>query len=160
MGIQYTRRGGKPANGQSYRDVTRRLSSIYEDEMAEAGQDAQEQMMSYFRMQGTGKSWSAGPWGQGGTGDRVDSGDMKRDLSVRVYRGSGVGLDVGWVHNFQDYYRYQDEGFTARGFRRPSNRPGGDVVEGMGLTAHMSEWLRGRVDQALDRAEERIQREL
>lgn len=155
MGVQYTRTGGKPVGGQSYRDMAREMQNIYEEEIQYVGQQAKDELNRYFRTVSTGRSWTPGPWGQGGTGDRVDTGDMKADLDVRVYRGQGIGLDVGWVHDFQEYYRYQDEGFEATGFRHP-RLIGSDVVAGMGLIAHMNYWLRDKVDEALDRAGKRV----
>lgn len=160
--MQFTRVGGKPANGRSYREVARNLQKYYEDEIARVGEGAEDELRSVTRRAGTGNVWSAGPskfmtrssWQAGDTGDRIDTGDMLDDLNVRVYRGKGIGLDVGWIYRYRDYYGLQDVGFSTGGLR------GSQEVAGMGVIAHMSVWLRKEVDAALTRAEKRIQNEL
>lgn len=154
MAIRYTRAGGGDLGGRSYFNMAREMKVIIEDELTEAGRDGAKEAQKKLDASGTGKSWSPGPWGAGGTGDRVDTDAMRDALEYRITRGVHVGLDVGWVNYWEDYFRYQDEGFSATGFRRPARA--GDVVKGMGVIAHMKGYMRDSVDEAMDRAMRRI----
>lgn len=148
-GLQYTRVGGGATGGANFRKMSKELFNIYADEMAEAGKDGVGEAEGFIRIAGTGNSWR---WnGRDGAGaGRIDSGLMLSKLDYRITRGKSVGVDVGWINFWQEYFGAQDAGFSAGG-ARPDQ-----AVEGMGMLAHLRVYMRGKVDAALDRAEERI----
>lgn len=140
-------------NGGSYLKMAREMKNIIEQELTEAGRDGADEARKVLDASGTGKTWSPGPWGAGGTGDRSETDKMRDALGYRIVRGQNVGLDVGWTDIWEEYFGIQDEGFAATGFRTPSPN---DNVKGMGVMAHLRTYMRGKVDEALDRAMERI----
>lgn len=151
-GLRYTRNNGR-VDGQSYRDMAKNLQSIIEDELDRAGKDGRDEAQHKLAISGTGKSWTKGPWGEGGTGNRIETGEMYDALDYRIVRGESVGLDVGWPRIWKDYFGIQDRGFDSTGFRNPSSN---DAVAGMGIIAHLRTYMRDSVDQSLDRATRRI----
>lgn len=149
--IKYTRVGGGPANGDSYRQMADMLQSIFEEELTEVGKEGVQIAQDFIETAGTGKTWTGRFKGrEGAPAGRIDSGSMRDNISYRIYRGQGVGLDIGWVNFWEEYYGAQELGFSAGGFR-PSQ-----AVEGMGMLAHLRVVMRAKVDAALDRAERRI----
>jgi len=150
MGVQYTRNNGRPVGGDPYRQMAKELQGIYEDEMEFAGDQAYDKMHQLFDQAGTGRTWQA-PRGGRTTGDRKDTGFMERDLKVRLTRGKNIGLDVGWVNNFEDYYDLQNEGFF--------HARGGFTVRAMnliGAETTLGYFVRDKVNEALDRAGKRV----
>lgn len=154
MAIQYTR----SLAGQNWARMARELQGIVEEEMAEAGLESVQEGQRVIEQSGTGNAWSR-PFPdlkQGGTirsgpaAGRINTGDMLNALSFRIVSGRGVGLDVGWIDMFQDYFMYQDQGFSAGGYRAAA------FVRGMGVMAHLQVYVRARVDEAVDRAIERM----
>ena len=149
MGLQYTRVGGGSLDGGSYREMAKNLRNIYAEEMEDAGKAGVGEAEGFIDMAGTGNTWR---WnGRDGAGaGRIDSGLMRAKLDYRLTRGQSIGLDVGWVDFWREYFGAQDAGFSAGG-ARPDQ-----AVEGMGMLAHLRVYMRGKVDGALDRAGERI----
>jgi len=156
MGLRYTRTGGGSLNGEEYFKMSANMRNIIEEELEDAGADGLQEARSFVETAGTGREWS-GPFkdrdgtirtgsGQG----RVASANMLKALDYRTFRGKGVGLDVGWIHFWEEYFGAQDKGFEAGGFR-PAQ-----AVAGMGMLAHLRIYMRGKVDIAMDRSTERI----
>lgn len=154
MGVQYTRTSGGDLGGGDYFKMAKELLNIVEEELTVAGRDGAEEARRVLDASGTGKTWGPGPWGAGGTGDRVETDKMRDSLAYRIIKGREVGLDVGWTDIYEEYFGIQDRGFDATGFRNPS--AGGDAVKGMGIIAHLRVYMRGTVDEAMDRAVGRI----
>lgn len=152
--VRYTRTRGGRIDGQPYREMSRNIRAIVEEELTIAGRNGAKESRDILDASGTGRSWSPGPWGEGGTGDRVASDKMRDSLTYRIIRGEDVGLDVGWTDVWEAYFGYQDVGFSATGFRRPSAL--GDAVRGMGIMAHLSVYMRKEADVAMDKALRRI----
>jgi hypothetical protein len=75
---------------------------------------------------------------------------MRDNFKYRVIHGKGIGLDIGWVHGYEDYFGAQDQGFDAGGFR-PNQ-----FIKGMGVVAHVKFEARAIVDDAVDRAIGRV----
>lgn len=153
-GLKYTRAKGD-VMGTPYREMARDLQGIIEQELTKAGKDGKREAQITLEAANTGRAWQAGPWGETGSGNRIQTGTMYDALDYRIVRGKQVGLDVGWPRVWADYFGYQDKGFSATGFRRSSPTLG-DNVAGMGIIAHLQTYMRGTVDEALDRATERI----
>jgi hypothetical protein len=157
MGIRYTRTRGGRTDGSSYHQMAAKLSSIIEEEMDQAGRDGRDEARRIVETSGTGRVWSGPFRGRSGSvrtesgPGRVDTGHMRDALDYRITRGRDVGLDVGWIRIWEEYFGAQDRGFSSPGYR---NAP--LAVEGMGVMAHLHVFMRGRVDEALDRATERI----
>lgn len=158
MGVQYTRSGGHgDLFGSEYFNMAKNLQEIIEEELEDAGADGLLEAQETVENAGTGNTWPSpfrdrdgtvrsGP-GQG----RINTGKMISALDYRTYRGQGVGLDVGWIRIWEEYFGAQDEGTDATGYRN-----GGRAIEGMGVIAHLRTYMRDRVDEAMDRAIERI----
>lgn len=55
--------------------------------------------------------------GRGRGPGREDTGSMYDDARYRTEPGDGnrISLAVGWINNFQEYYKYQEEGFKNQG---------------------------------------------
>lgn len=151
MALQYTRTRGDLGGGD-YRRMASEVKEIIEEEMTVSGREGAARAREHLDSAGTGRTWSAGPWGAGGTGDRVQSDTMRDSLGYRIIRGASVGLDVGWTDVWMAYFGYQDEGFSTSGFR---NGPS-ITVKGMGVISDLEVFMRGKVDEALDRATRRI----
>lgn len=150
MPIRYTRSRGS-VGGEDYIRMANQLPVIFNQELAVVGEQAKAEGQKYIALSGTQQTWKGTFKGRSGPNrGRIDTGQMQKAFEFRVTRGQGVGLDVGWINGYQEYFGAQDEGFSAGGFR-PSQ-----TVEGMGLTAHMRFYMRGKVDQGIDRAMERI----
>jgi hypothetical protein len=132
------------------------LQIIIEDELDAAGKDGQQEGRKVIETSGTQKEWTTPFNGRtsGGQG-RIESGHMDDAMDYRVIRGQQVGLDVGWIRIWEEYFGAQDRGFDALGYRRPS-ASGNDHVVGMGVMAHLHVFMRARVDTAMDRSVERI----
>jgi len=87
----------------------------------ELAEEGKKKMQEIIMTSGTNKRWKS-PWKSEKTGRvrlgsgtaRVDSGDMIRAVGVRTEGGTGTVARsaFGWVREFEDYYGYQDEGFT------------------------------------------------
>ena len=159
MAIRYTR----SMAGQNWARMSRELQGIVEEEMADAGLESAQEGQCVIENSGTGNEWSS-PFTdvhQGGTrrsgpgAGRINTGQMLNDLSFRLVTGQGVGLDVGWIDRFLDYYAAQDRGTGATGYRH-----GGRAIVGMGVMARLQVFVRARVDEAVDRSIERMMRGL
>jgi len=148
-GIKMVRVGGGAIDGVAYRSMAPRLQGIYEEEMRDAGVDGVIEAQRFIDTAGTGRSWS---WSNrdGAPAGRIDSDTMKEALDYRLRRGVGIGLDVGWVNFWQEYFTAQDLGFNEGG-ARPDQ-----FVAGMGMISHLRSFMRDRVDQAMESAEQRI----
>lgn len=157
----YTRIGGGPIGGAGYLAVTPQIRKIINEEFHEVGEAALGEAQGFIDIAGTNNIWS-GWFGDrsGGARDRSGAsrshtGAMKKALDFRVFAGaSDFGLDVGWIHpgTYEDYMGEQEHGFTHGGYRGPHSA----VVAGMGMFQHLRVYLRGKVDEAADRAMDRI----
>ena len=103
-------------------------------ELAEMGE---EKMREFIQTRGTNRQWSR-PWPsrktpgrRSGSGPgRIDSGDMLKNVGRKFQRGEKQSRAVfGWTQDYEDYYKYQEEGFrhwragadpNQRGNRRPA----------------------------------------
>lgn len=150
MPSQFTR-VGRGFQGGDFLKLPGLIQEFVANELEDVGADGLLEAQSIVESSGTGSEWSgpfrdrdgtirSGP-GQG----RIASGKMLRALEYRIYRGKNVGLDVGWLHIWEEYFGAQDEGFEAGGYR--ANKK----IQGMGVIAHMRTYLRDRVDTAIDR---------
>lgn len=53
-------------------------------------------------------------YGRGGL-ERYDSGDMIKDVSKKMYRGSRqLSVEIGWPNKYQQYYDWQERGTRGR----------------------------------------------
>ena len=157
MGLKYTRRTGGVLGGGPYRAMASKLQDIYAEELEDAGALGLLEAQDTVENSGTAREWS-GPFRDRdgtiryGTGSsRVASGNMLNALDYRIVRGKNVGLDVGWIRIWEEYFGAQDKGFSAPGYRRERQ-----AVAGMGVIAHLKTFMRDEVDKALDRAGRRI----
>lgn len=147
--MRYTRMRGKSIGGQAYIAMAYKLMDIYEEEMEEAAKASVAEGKAYISIAGTGKTWT---WNgqEGAPSGRIQNGVMQRAMEYRMVRGIGVGFDVGWINDYEDYFGAQDLGFSAGGARPDQD------VEGMGMMAHLRFYNRDRVQEALDRAAQRV----
>lgn len=150
MGLKYTRARGSLGGGD-YRRMAGQLQNIIEEELDVVGKRGEEKGQEWIDSRGTGNTWSR-PWGgrTGSTPGRVDSETMKKAIDYRIIRGKGVGLDVGWVHIYHEYFGLQDKGFTGAGQNHNI------AVAGMGVIADLNIFMRNEVDRAMDKATRRI----
>lgn len=148
-GLHYTRRGGGPVGGESYRKMASELQNILADEMEVAGKESEGEAKGFVDAAGTGNTWR---WSDrdGAPAGRVHSGTMRDALGYRITKGREIGLDVGWVDFWDTYFGAQDAGFWEGGARP------GQWVEGMGMLAHLKKYSDQRIDMAMDRAIRRI----
>ena len=138
-------------DGSTYIEMAKRMPQIFDEEMTAAGEEASKAGQDMIETSGTARSWSGAFQGRTGSGSgRVDTGEMRDLFSFRVIHGRGVGLDVGWVKGYEEYFGAQDRGFLKGGFR-PSQ-----VVKGMGVMARVQVEVRAKVDDAIDRSIKRI----
>lgn len=155
MPIAYTRIGGGPTDGSNFLRAARDVIRVLNQELSPVGEAVKGEAQGFIDIAGTQRYWSGtfntaqGPRGRAGRG-RIDSGHMRAAIDFRVTHGAGVGIDVGWIHQYEEYFGAQEDGFSAGGFR-PSQ-----TVEGMGMFQHLRVYMRGKVDEAADRAMERI----
>ena len=92
-----------------------------EEMQRELAEEGQKKMQEIILTTGTNKRWTS-PWKSQKTGRvrlgsgpaRVDSGDMLKNVGIRIEGGRNfiARSAFGWVNEFEDYYGYQDEGFT------------------------------------------------
>lgn len=97
------------------------IQSAMDDAMAlgvETGRDIIENS-------GTDRQWSREWYGRDHSGrGRVDTGNMRDEFKAEVdNRRQGVEGKLGWVKEQEDYFFFQDEGFT--------HRLTGEYIEGM-----------------------------
>lgn len=168
LGVKYTRtRSGQLDN---YTGLEAWMKEILSEEFTVAGQQGLEEAREIVESSGTGNSWTGpytdkdgrtreGPGFKDRNGDirtasgpgRVHEGEMERALNYRLIRGKDIGLDVGWPTIWETYFGAQDEGFEAGGYRHMAQ-----AVEGMHVIAHLSIYMHARIDEAMDRAIDRI----
>lgn len=157
MGIRYTRSTGGAMDGSSYRQMAKEMLGIIEDELTIVGEDSVKEARTIVETSGTNREWTGSFRDRNGNirtasgAGRVDTGEMIDALDYRIVKGKTIGLDVGWIHLWEVYFAAQDEGFDAPGYRRANL-----AVEGMHVISHLQVYMRGKVDEALDRAEKRI----
>lgn len=150
---QYIRMKSDVINGDRFRNMSQQITSILTKNMDEAGQISELEAHKFIDMAGTGNAWSGDFTDRGGgkrsgpSAGRIDTGFMQRDYQYRTTKGKNVGLDVGWINNYEDYYGAQDAGFSAPGYRT-NPLP----VQGMGLTRHMRDFTEKEMDKAMDRS--------
>lgn len=156
MGIRYTRARGA-VGGEDYRRLAATLENLIEEELADAGADGVMEGRKIIETSGTGRSWS-GPFRDrdgtvrtGSGAGRIASGRMYDAVDFRITRGAGVGLDVGWIHDWDVYFAAQDRGTSATGYRN-----GGGPIAAMGMMAHLQVYMRDSLERALDRIQERM----
>lgn len=158
-GLKYTRNNG-PVGGGPYRKMAKDLKSIYEQELTAAGEEGKDEGVRHIESSPSAVGWSGsfrdrngGRRSAPGPGPgRVHTGKMRDALDYRIVRGKNVGLDVGWIHIWEEYFGAQDVGSDATGYRPSTSR----AIKGMGVMAHLRTFMRGSVDEALDRADKRI----
>ena len=141
------------------------LEAIVREELTEAGKNGEAEAKKFVSIAGTQKNWSGsfpdlnngGGRRSGPNRGRVATGRMKNALTYRLNaQGRGLAtIRVGWLNNYQDYFGYQDQGFTSGGYRERVQDPV-SAVEGMKLMAHMRFYMRDQHDKAVDRAVKRI----
>lgn len=151
-GVHYVRISGKgDLHGGNYFAMAANLKNIVEDELIVAGKAGAAEGRDFIDTAGTGNSWATDFNGRSSSSPgRVDTGNMRDSVAYRIFQGKGVGLDVGWVHHWEEYFGAQEKGFSQGGFR-PNQ-----VVKGMGMMAHLRAQMEGKTDAAMDRAIERI----
>lgn len=101
-----------------FEEKVRRLNDRVErvvDEMVEEGQD---RVQTRIENSGTGQTWSRTYYRRGGGprkgsfGGRVWSGEMRADVEQETHRGDDfIQGSFGWIHNYEDYYGFQEGGF-------------------------------------------------
>lgn len=154
MPQKYVVRGVRGPGGQPYWDMADSLKDIAFDEVEAASEEGLEEARRYVRSAGTGRSWDPSGFPdlkQGGarryapSAGRINTGEMLNALRAEVRTGNTAQGRVGWLDDYEDYFGYQDRGFTAGGYRRVRQD-----VAGMGLMAHMRTWFKVRAAQAAD----------
>lgn len=153
MGAQITRTGGKPANGQSYRQMAKELKDIMWEEFNQAAQEGEAEAKAWIKIAGTGATWTGPFKGRyGPSRGRIDTGAMLDAIRYSVTKGgANLLVRVGWISQYEKYFTAQDEGFDAPGFRNAHQD-----VEGMHMMAHLRFYMRDRIDEATDRAMRRM----
>lgn len=157
MGVKYTRSRGGALDGTPYFAMAKDILDIIQEELTDAGADGLLEAQQVVETSGTNRQWSGDFTDRNGTrrsgsgAGRIDTGEMLNALEFRVIKGKSIGLDVGWLHVWETYFGAQDQGFEASGYRSANQ-----AVEGMHVISHLQVYMRGKVDEALDRAEERI----
>ena len=150
MGItmSYSRSDGKPVGGSPYFQMADNLRNMIEKELDDAGEVGAQEGQRFIREDaGTGNTWLF-PWSDGRTGSypgRVNTGNMASAMDYKITQSPEVDLDIGWVRIWEEYFSAQESGFTNGGSRA------GKVVEGMGVMAHLTTYIRSAVDGAIDR---------
>lgn len=141
------------------------LESFVRQELTVAGKNGEAEAKKFVSIAGTQKNWSGdfpdlrtgGPRRSKPSRGRVATGKMRDALTYRL-NAEGRGLStikVGWLTVYEDYFGYQDGGFTSGGYRERVQDPV-SAVEGMKLMAHMRFYMRDQNSQAADRAVKRI----
>ena len=161
---RWSRTSRRGPGGESYKEMSSELQSIIMDEMIAAAQAGEKEARRYISVAGTRRTWQGGPFPdlkQGGgersgpSRGRVNTGAMRDAITYRVVRGATVQARVGWLNDYEDYFGFQDVGFTAGGYReRVSSTI--RAVEGMRLMAHMRAYMRDQSDIAMDRVVKRV----
>lgn len=153
MGAHYTRTGGKPVGGQSYREMAKELQDILWEEYQQAAKEGEAEAKAWIKVAGTGMTWTGPFKGRYGPNrGRIDTGRMLDAVRYSVTKGgANLLVRVGWLGQYEDYFTAQDEGFDAPGFRHAHQE-----VEGMHMMAHLRFYMRDRIDEATDRALKRV----
>lgn len=164
MGAKFSRRSTGYDALRAFDLADGGLERILREELYEAGQAGEAEAKKYVELAGTQKQWK-GEFPDLRTGGRRSApsrgreatGRMKRALSFKLNREgrASATVSVGWLNNYQDYFGYQDQGFSAGGYRERVQDPV-SAVEGMKLMAHMRTYMRDQHDKAVDRAIERM----
>lgn len=143
---------GKPLNGSTFREMSRKMQDIYLYELTQAAKEGQAEAKAYIGIAGTQQMWHGKFKGRDHPNrGRYDTHTMQNAVNYRVQKGGqNLRVDVGWISpNTPEYFLAQDTGFFAGGFRPAM------TVEGMHMLAHLRYYMRDRVDLALDRAGKR-----
>lgn len=157
-GLRYTRNKGGAIGGGPYRAMAKSIKTIYEQELTEAGEEGKAEGVRMIESSPAPGNWSGsfrdrdGGRRTGPGSGRVHTGKMRDAFDYRIVRGQSVGLDVGWVRIWEEYFGAQDAGSSATGYRPSTSR----AIQGMGVIAHLKTFMRASVDDALDRAEKRV----
>lgn len=159
MTIKYVRNNGQ-VNGESYRKMAREIKNIVRDEMVEVGKESAKHAHELVGRAGTGRAWHESGFPDPKQGSfvrrfssrntRANTGNLRDSLDYATSVGSTFELRVGWVNHYEDYFGFQEKGFSAGGFR-PAQ-----VVKGMGILADLRAFTRDKADLAMDRVMERI----
>ena len=156
----YTRLRTGPLDGRNYSKLGKNANRIIERELIPVGEAAEGEAKGFIEIAGTNRQWSGmftdrdgGKRDHSGIG-RVHTGAMRDAISFRVTRGKGLGIDVGWIKNYEDYFGAQEHGFSAGGYRFAQD------VEGMGMFQHLRVYIRDKLDEAADNIMEEFTRGL
>jgi len=139
---------------------------IINEELTKVGVAGEREAKKFVNRAGTGTTWENGPFPDlkqgGGLRDapsrgRVNTGEMRDALTYKLKKGGNVlvQVEVGWPTRFKDYFGYQDQGFSAGGYRERVQSPV-RAVEGMGLMAYMRFFMRDQMQAASDRIIKRL----
>ncbi len=103
------------------RDIQESSRVAIEEMQRELAEEGKEKMKEIILTNGRNAQWK-GPWKSQKTGQvrtrsgvsRVDSGDMINSVGIRIEGGRNLVARsaFGWVRNYEDYFGYQEEGFT------------------------------------------------
>lgn len=159
MGVRYIRTRSGPIDGLGYRLTLPGVNGIINREFSALADEALGEAQGFVDIAGTQAAWTG--WfrdvNQGGgvrsgpSRGRVNTGQMRDALSVRITRGTALGLDIGWINRVEDYFLAQEYGFSAPGYRNAEQ-----FVQGMGMFQHMRKYMDGKVSEAADRVMEEI----
>lgn len=163
MGARWVRQGRRGPGGEDYRNMSRELQVIVMEEMTAAAQAGEREAKRYISVAGTRRQWNGSfpDLKQGGgrrsapSRGRINTGEMRDAITYRVVRGATVQARVGWLNEYEDYFGFQDEGFSAGGYRELVSTTI-RAVEGMRLMAHMRAFMRDQSDDAMDRIVKRV----
>lgn len=113
-----TTKGAKPS--VSFRRIVREVEQNTADDMGDAGVYGRDKMREYISTRAT--QWGREVMGREG---RIETGKMIGAVGYRdgKYGPSRRRLEIGWISEKQDYFRYQETGFN--------NKRTGRWVEGM-----------------------------
>jgi hypothetical protein len=99
-------------------EISSTAESILTSTIDEAAFFMRETIMTTGTNKDWGRSWPSRAQGRksGSTEARFDTGEMRDSVKHRVLRSSKrfVSGEFGWLDNQQDYFKFQDNGFTHR----------------------------------------------
>jgi hypothetical protein len=153
-------------DGQAFRKMAATTRMIVSEETTKAAQDGRDFAKEYIAKAGTGNTWSTPPGfldrsggerRMGPGGGRVESGDLMASISYLVQSGQTIQASVGWIDHqeVEAYFYAQEYGTSARGYRS-----GGGPIAGMHMIAATREFMRHRMDEAMEIAAERVVKEV
>ena len=137
-------------------DMSKNIAKRAHEELKEVAKEGETKLKGMIRAKGTGKGWywdyggmaHGHPGRLGGYGGRVASGKMLNAVTSEVRAGgSSAEARIGWVKEYEDYFGYQETGF--------SHQVAG-AVAGMENMSEMMAWASERLEGLFKFMEEEV----